>query len=107
MLHREERLNKTIREELSQFIAKELELPALVTITSVEIDIGLRNAKVRFSAIPIEKAKEILKILNYESGYLRAKLDKKIKIKAIPRFVFEIDYGPEKAATIEKALLRQ
>jgi ribosome-binding factor A len=106
MLHREERLNKIIREKLSELIAKELELPALTTITSVEVDDGLRRANAKFSSIPIGKAEEVLRILDKESGFLRSKLDKKIKIRSIPEIIFEIDYGPEKAAIIEKELLK-
>ena len=106
-MHRDERLNKTLREELSLVIAKELELAALVTVTSIESDEDLRVSKVRFSALPSEKAPEVLKILNRQAGRLRSLLDKKIRIKSIPKLVFEIDRGPEKAAEIEKALLKK
>ena len=106
-MHRGERLNKTLREELGILITRELELSTLLTLTSVEVDEDFRVAKVKFSTLPSHKAPEILKILQKKGGWLRSLLDKKIRIKSIPRFVLEIDYGLEKAAEIEKELLKK
>ncbi|OGY68684.1 MAG: hypothetical protein A2586_00670 [Candidatus Harrisonbacteria bacterium RIFOXYD1_FULL_40_9] len=105
MLYREERLNKTIRDELSLLVAREVELGTLTTITEVDVRDTHEDATVKISVIPSSKADEALKILQRESGRLRSLLSRKIRIRAIPRLVFEIDHGPEKAADIEKMFL--
>lgn len=107
MLYRGERLNKFIRETLGQIINKKLEFGALVTITTVEVDDKIERAKIGFSAIPSKESPRVLKILNDKSGWLRSLLNGKIKIRSIPQLVFQIDYGPEKAAEIEKAFIKK
>ena len=106
MKHRVERVNNLIQEELSKIIVKELEFPALVTITEVETSKDLLRALVRFSVLPSEKSEEIFKILNKNLRHLQYLLIKKINIKPMPQISFEIDRGLEKAAEVEKILLK-
>jgi len=105
MKHRVERVNNLIREELSKIIAKELEFPALVTLTGVSVSDNFAQAVVGFSVLPSDKSDEILKILNKNLRHLQYLLMKKINIKPMPRISFEIDRGLEKAAEVEKLLL--
>jgi len=84
MLYREERLNKTIRDELSLLVAREVELGTLTTITEVDVRDTHEDATVKISVIPSSKADEALKILQRESGRLRSLLSRKIRIRAIP-----------------------
>lgn len=108
MLHRKERLNSLIREELSKIIIKELEFDgALVTITEVETSGELDSAIINFSVIPINKSKDVLKILNSNAGRLQHFLIKKMRIKFCPRIKFKIDTGLEKAAKVEKILIEE
>lgn len=106
MNHRSERVSKLIREELSKLILKELEFPgALATITEVEVDKKLENARVMVSVIPSSSAPAALKELGEAAGNLQYLLLKKINIKPMPRIVFELDHGPENAAVVEKLLI--
>ena len=95
-----------IKEELSKLIIREVETPgALVTVTDVDVTKKLDLAVVKFSVIPMEKAEDILKILNKSRGELQHLLLKKINIKPMPHIVFEINHGLEHAAKIEKILM--
>jgi len=123
MRHRPERVANLIKEELSKIISRELEFSnCLVTITGVEIDKKLERAVVNFSVFsPCQgcpsrqidecvegtprDAESVLKILDKNCGYLQYLLAKKINIKPMPKIVFKIDKGLEKAAEIEKLLL--
>jgi ribosome-binding factor A len=105
---RAERVSDLIQEELNKIILKEVETPgALLTITEVDVSKDLEGAIVKFSVYPSEKAESILKILNRRAGHLQYLLMKKINIKPMPKISFKIDYGPEKAAGVEKALLNK
>ena len=117
MQHRIERINSLIKEELGKIILKELEFPdTLVTLTEVNTSNDIDKAVVGVSVLcpygtsperrPPEKSAEVLRILNRNIRHLRYLLMKKINIKPMPQIVFEIDYGLEKAAEIEKLLLK-
>lgn len=104
MNFRPERVGKLIREELSLMIIRELELPALATITAVVVDKNLEGARVEVSVIPASGEKAVLAELTARAGYFQHLLLKKINIKPMPRIVFAIDHGPENAAKVEKLL---
>lgn len=104
MNFRSERVGKLIREELSKMILREVELPALVTITEVEIDKKLDGARVKLSVIPSTQADNVLAILKASAGHLQYLLLRKINIKPMPRIFFEVDHGLENAALVEKIL---
>ena len=104
--HRPERVSSLIREELAQLILREAEFPgALVTITDVVVDKKMDNAKVKISAIPLERAAGAIKVLDSMAGHLQHLLNKKMNIRPMPRIVFQIDTGLENAAVVEKKLM--
>jgi ribosome-binding factor A len=77
----------------------------LLTVNEVIVSNNLQQALVRVSVFPQENAKEIIKLLGRERKSIEYYLLKKIKIRLIPKLVFEIDRSLEQAATIEKLLL--
>jgi ribosome-binding factor A len=108
MNFRQARVGNLIQEELGKIIQREMEFPgALVTITSVEIDKKLDNAKVSMSVIPKNKSAKILEMLDRETPRLQHQLLKKINIKPMPRIKFEIDFGAENAASVEKIIVKE
>jgi ribosome-binding factor A len=104
MNFRAERVGKLIREELSKMILREVELPALATITEVEVDKKLEGARVKVSVLPASGEKAVLTELTTRAGYFQHLLLKKINIKPMPRILFVIDHGFENAALVEKLL---
>ena len=106
MFQRHQRVESLIKEELSKLVIKELEFPgALVTITNVDVQKDLDYANVKASVIPKEKDAAVLKILQKSQKYLTHLMIKKLNIKPMPEIRFEIDYGMEKAAELEKVFL--
>lgn len=107
MKHRVERVQKLIRNELGKIMIRETEFGgALVTITEVETDKSLENARVKVSVWPSSRAEVVLKILRKETGRFHHLLFKKINLKPMPLIRFEIDRGLEHAAAVEKVLLK-
>lgn len=107
MKHRTLRIDSLIREELGKILLKEVELPgALLTITEVKTSKDIDKAVVGVSILPSEKSEEALKILNRNSRHLQYLLMKKVNLKPMPQISFQVDYGPEKAAEVEKLLLK-
>ena len=104
MNFRSERVGKLIREELSKMILREVELPALATITEVEVDKNLEGARVKVSVLPASGEKKVMDELVKNAGYFQHLLLKKINIKPMPRIAFVIDHGLENVALVEKLL---
>ena len=71
----------------------------------VAVSNNLQQASVKVSIFPPENAEGVLKILKNKQGFLGHYLLKKIKIRFIPKLVFELDKSLEQAATIEKLIL--
>lgn len=108
MNYRSLRVAELIRDELGKLLVRDLEFGStLVTITEVRVTDKLDHAKVLVSILPEAEVVPVLKILHDAQGELQHKLLKKINIKPMPRIAFELDRGPENAAKIEKALLKE
>lgn len=104
---RADRVSSVIREELGKLLIRELEFGgAVVTITEVEVQKKLDIATVYVSVFPSEKAPEIMRVLGEATPRLQHLLLRKMNIKPMPQIEFRHDIGPERAAAIEKALLK-
>ncbi len=105
--HRTERVSSLIKEILSKILLKEVEIEGvLITLTDVEIaGKDRQHAKVKVSVLPSERSQDALKILKSRQGYFQHLLNEKMNIRPMPRINFELDFGLEKAAKVEKALL--
>lgn len=105
---RKERIGSLIQEELSKFLLREVEVPgALISITGVEVTKKIDHAKVNISVLPSEKAEMAMKHLTARAGHFQHELNRTMNIRPMPRIAFELDTGLEKAAAIEKALLKE
>jgi ribosome-binding factor A len=106
MKERVKRVNSLIKKELSKIILKEIEFPKeiLVTLTRVETTGDLKECKVFVSAIPEEKLKETLEILKKRIYFLQKKLDKRLRMKFVPKISFFEEKKMVEAQRIEKIL---
>ncbi len=103
---RNERVSSLIQEELSRLILENVEFSgALVTITNVQVDSHLEEARVRISVMPVGKFDEVMLKLSKAKRHLEYLLLRRINIKPMPKIVFEPDYGPHDAAKIEKIVI--
>lgn len=105
------RLNSLLKEVISEVLRKDLHHIAgkteLLTITSVEITADLRFAKVFFSMIGDQKAKEAeCSILNGIAGQIAHIASRKIRIRTFPKLRFYIDEGLEKQLRICEILAK-
>lgn len=106
MSFRLEKLNSLLREELSQMILKEISFPfdTLTTITKVVVSSDLTLARVWISVLPEEKRKIVLKTLQKNKARLQSGLNRRLKIKRIPKIRFILDVSEEKADRINRLL---
>lgn len=106
MSKRISRVNQLIKKEISQIILREIEFPSevLVTVTRVESTGNLIEAKVFIGVIPDEKSLDVLKILNQRIYELQQKINKRLKMRPVPRINFVEEKKTREAAIVEKIL---
>lgn len=106
MNHRKERMESLLCGEIARMLREELEFKdMLVTVTGVESDGDLDEAKVKISVLPSNRAEDALNIARPFARHFHGMLVRKLNLRPIPRLRFEIDHGPEKAAEVEKVFL--
>jgi len=99
-----QRVNQLIMEELSQIILKELDFPqgTLVTVTRVDTSPDLNRAGVYIGTVP--SSPQVFRILNKNIYFLQKLLDKRLKMRKIPRIEFIEEKETARAARIEELL---
>ena len=99
-----QRVNELLKQEIGGLILKELDFSrdTMVTITEVDASDDLQQAKVKVSIMPFLKAEKILKILNSQVFNLQKLLNKKLKMKIVPKIRFELDKSEERKTRIEQ-----
>lgn len=104
MVHRIERVNHLIRQEISELLRREVKDPrlgGLVSITQVETSADLKYSKVFVSCLcNDEKKQEVLGTLIAASGFLHNELSKRLKLRHIPELDFRWDDSIARGARI-------
>jgi len=99
------RLNELIRAELAQIVNQEVLIEgALITLAYVECSEDLRQAKVGFSVLPDRLAGTALRKLTAATGQLMAIMRRRVKLRRLPRLVWEFDATEREADKIEKLI---
>lgn len=106
MSKRIQRVNQLIKKELGQLILREVEFPrnVLVTITRVETATDLNRTRVFISCLPTTQTAQILSILHYQIHNLQYILNRRLKMKFIPRIEFIEEEKTREAGEIEELL---
>ncbi len=101
-----EKVNAFIKKELGSIILKELDIfpGILLTITRVECSSSLIEAKVFVSVIPDNKTDEVFGLLKRSIFFLQQKLNKKLRIRPVPKIRFLKETQTAQASSIEKLL---
>ncbi|MGL4875505.1 MAG: 30S ribosome-binding factor RbfA [Clostridium sp.] len=106
------RINEEVKKEVSNLIQNEVKDPrltAMISVTAVEVTRDLSFAKIYVSIFCIsqEEKEENLKALKGASSFIRREVGKRVKLRAVPQIIFEldesIDYGMKIDALIQKA----
>lgn len=106
MRKRIQRVNTLIKREIGQIILREVDFPedTLVTISRVETSVNLNQAEVYVSVMPEGQSDRIIQILNRQIYELQQELNKRLKMRPIPRIEFKKEEKTEEAARVEEIL---
>lgn len=105
--HRRRRVGDQLRVEIADLVLREIKDPKLgfVTITEVRMSPDLQSARVFFSVLGGEEAEsESLEALRRATGFLRSCIGRRMRLRHVPRLVFDVDQTLDFAARIEELL---
>lgn len=102
-MSRVDQVNSLLLRELANLVSQNIYLQdALITITYVECSPDLRYANIGVSVLPEKFSGTAIKILSRKTKELSRLLQKKVKIKFIPKLNWKIDDREKYAADLEK-----
>jgi ribosome-binding factor A len=104
MSSRIEKVNQLVRKELSEIINRELTLKAgvFVSISSVKCSGDFKSSQVKVSVYPDKEEEYVLKTLNKEVYKLQGILNRKLKMKPLPKIFFVTDHSQERVEELEE-----
>ena len=108
MSNRIEKVNSLLEHEISKILQKEVIFPdsVMVTLTHVEASANLIEAKICISVFPDERTENILAILARETYGIQKQINRKLKMRPVPKIIFVSDKDTVKAGKIEEILAR-
>lgn len=100
-------MNNLLREEIAKILERELEFPGgtIVTVTKVDISPDKQYAAIFVSLLGTrpEKAMEILSKNTYTIQHL---LNRKMRMRPVPKIHFAIDEEEFRRETVEKSIAK-
>ncbi|MCI5108529.1 MAG: ribosome-binding factor A [Candidatus Pacebacteria bacterium] len=96
------RLTEYVKEEVSNYIARESNHSSLITVTRVILDTPLKTGTILVTVYPEEKEEEVINFLKRNRSDIRDYLRKHIKARIIPFIDFEIDGGEKNRIRLDE-----
>ncbi len=106
---RSERVEGQLRKEISKILLEDLKDPRIgfVTITRIDLTGDLRYARIYFSILGDDKAKEEgLKGIKSAIGFIRKLIAERMKLRYVPELYFKLDNSLEYSINLEKTFER-
>jgi len=107
MSRRTDRVSDLLRAELAELLLREVHDPRvkLASVTAVDVSPDLRRAVVKISALGDDEQRDAtIAGLRHARGFLRTELAHRLRLRATPELVFELDRGAEHSQQISDLL---
>lgn len=101
---RSERVETQLKRDISTILQEDLKDPRIgfVTVVRVEVTADLRYAKIYFSVLGDDKAKEnALEGITSAKGYIRKLVGDRMKMRYVPELAFKLDTSIEYGLNLE------
>jgi len=102
MVRRQVQVEETIAHHAADFVAREIAVKALITVTHSEMSPSYKEATVYFSVLPATMEKEALKFAKRARSDFRDYLRKNTKLHPTPTVDFEIDLGEKNRQRVDE-----
>ena len=97
--------NELIKEEIGKILLREVVFEgALLTITRVATSSGMSNANIFISVLPENMFEKVLKFLGRETWHIQKLLNRKLRMRPIPKIRFVKENMTGDAERVEEIL---
>ena len=106
---RAQRVGEAVRETIAEMLLREIKDPriGMITLTAVEFSDDLRHARVYFTCIGDETARQrSLSGLRSASGFIKTQLTRRLQLRYAPEIEFIFDASVEGADRLASLLKR-
>ena len=106
---RSDRVEGQLRKEISKILQEDIKDPRIgfVTITRIDLTKNLRYARIYFSILGDDNAKEeSLKGIKSSIGYIRKLIAERMNLRYVPELYFILDNSIEYSINLEKTFER-
>ena len=99
-------INELIKRELSEIFLREINFleKTLITIIKVETSSNLIHSKIWVSVIPENQTEKVFRILNKKIYYIQQILNKRLRIRPMPKIKFIEEKEIKQALKVEQLL---
>ncbi|MBI4138389.1 MAG: ribosome-binding factor A [Candidatus Wildermuthbacteria bacterium] len=106
MTERVPQVNELLRKEIGAILLRELDVEdgVLATLTRVEATPNLQSARVYISVMPEEKGLDFVKSLKYQVYQVQQELNRRLKMRPVPKIEWRLETKTAEAHKIEKLL---
>ena len=106
MTERIPRVNQLLKKELSSILSRETLFPdgCLVSISRAEATPNLQQARIYITVFPADKKQEVIDSLQGRVYDIQQQLNKRLKMRPVPRIEIRFDEGESKAQRIHEIL---
>ena len=107
MTNRMERVNSSIKRELSNIISRELtntNITGLITVNKVDTAPDFSNSKVYVSMIAVKNKKEAMLALKKAAGFMRTRRAHTLQFRKMPSLIFIYDESVEYGSRINEII---
>ena len=102
MVRRQVQVEETVAHHAADFIAREIALNALITVTHADMSPNYKEATIYFSVLPATMEKDALKFAKRARSDFRDYLRTHTKLHPIPTVDFEIDLGEKNRQRVDE-----
>jgi ribosome-binding factor A len=104
--HRIEKIEALIQDILAEMIARDFSVSreTLITITKVKASGNLQEAKVYVSVLPDRERTKIVASMERNAWVFQSALNKKLRMRPVPKIIFMPDANPAQAQQVETIL---
>lgn len=102
MIDRKARVEEEIKKYVAEYIERESNRDALISVTRIELNEKMTEGMVYVSVLPESKEEGVIFFLTRNGGDIKAFLRKKAPHMRSPFFTFVIDYGEKNRLKIDE-----
>ena len=102
MSFRTEKVSELVKKLAAEFLSREADKSSIITVTNANISDDLKNATIFFSVYPKASEDAALNFAKRKRSELKKYVKSKLKMRRIPFFDFEIDFGEKNRQKIDE-----